>query len=862
MLPSDLTIEVRNANLERVGQILPVDLVKFQAVLRLRNVGSWAITLPNDHHLVDDLRATGAGIVVTGPSGVVLSGPMTNATYTANAEHPDGDWVIQGVDDSVILGERLAYPQPSNSDVTTQDTEFDTQSGAAETVIYHYVDANIGPSASVARQIPELTLGTDLGRGNTVTVSARFDRIGELIGPIAEESGLGFDVVQNGGVLEFSVFVPTDRSAYVRMDIDNNQLTQTEYVYSAPVTTRAIVAGQGEGVNRTLIEATSTESLASETAWGRRVERFIDSRNGATVAALNQAGAEELAVNGTTLTKVSVTPTDDTTMQYGVDWNLGDKVSVVVADQTVSTTITEVGLQMSKEGVVVTATVGEPTGFSFEAKISQKQVNTENRVSALERTVNTSSLGSERQVAYVKNATGSSMAKGTVVYPTGSTGANKLVAKSQANAESTSSKTFGVLDEAIANGGHGYAVTFGMVENIDTSALTEGAAVYLSPTVAGGMTSTKPSAPNHMVLVGFCIRSHAVTGRLFVKIQNGFELDELHDVSITSVAGGEVIVRNAGNTLWINQTLAEAGISATSHNHSLDSLSNVTITANANGEILKWNGTAWVNNTLAEANVSAVGHTHAIADVTSLSSSLSGKEPSITAGTTAQYWRGDKSWQTLDKTAVGLANVDNTTDANKPISTATQTALNAKFDRPVLIGSTSVDLNNYTTDGLWHQASNAWAGGGSGGVNYPVANAGMLRVWEDSAYIYQEYQTYSTTNRRFFRGRYNSVWSTWKEIAVQDGVSVPFRIAAGSYLGGTALAANAQATITMTLPTGKFTVAPIVTALSTSPRYVLAIGTVTTTSVPLTVRNVSDATGTNYDVYFQAIQMTSGAAAG
>jgi hypothetical protein len=50
----------------------------------------------------------------------------------------------------------------------------------------------------------------------------------------------------------------------------------------------------------------------------------------------------------------------------------------------------------------------------------------------------------------------------------------------------------------------------------------------------------------------------------------------------------------------------------------------------------------------------------------------------ITTGTTSQYWRGDKTWQTLDKTSVGLGNVDNTTDAAKPISTSTQTALNLK----------------------------------------------------------------------------------------------------------------------------------------------------------------------------------------
>ncbi len=63
---------------------------------------------------------------------------------------------------------------------------------------------------------------------------------------------------------------------------------------------------------------------------------------------------------------------------------------------------------------------------------------------------------------------------------------------------------------------------------------------------------------------------------------------------------------------------------------------------------------------------------------------LAGKESVITAGTTLQYWRGDKSWQTLDKAAIGLANADNTSDANKPISAATQTVLNNKTDRSTL----------------------------------------------------------------------------------------------------------------------------------------------------------------------------------
>lgn len=65
--------------------------------------------------------------------------------------------------------------------------------------------------------------------------------------------------------------------------------------------------------------------------------------------------------------------------------------------------------------------------------------------------------------------------------------------------------------------------------------------------------------------------------------------------------------------------------------------------------------------------------------IASINTGLSGKEPALTAGTSGQYYRGDKTWQTLDKSAVGLSNVDNTSDASKPVSTATQTALNAKM---------------------------------------------------------------------------------------------------------------------------------------------------------------------------------------
>ena len=107
---------------------------------------------------------------------------------------------------------------------------------------------------------------------------------------------------------------------------------------------------------------------------------------------------------------------------------------------------------------------------------------------------------------------------------------------------------------------------------------------------------------------------------------------------------------------------------------------------------------------------------------TATQTALNAKEGTITAGTTAQYWRGDKSFQTLDKTAVGLANVDNTSDASKPVSTATQTALNAKQD--TLVSATNIKtINGSSVLGAGNLTVSASAAGSTGQVQYNSAGA-------------------------------------------------------------------------------------------------------------------------------------------
>ena len=154
----------------------------------------------------------------------------------------------------------------------------------------------------------------------------------------------------------------------------------------------------------------------------------------------------------------------------------------------------------------------------------------------------------------VNNRTGATLAKGTAVYLSGSQGNRITVAKALGVTDAFSASTFGIVAESIANNQSGYVITEGLITNINTSALVEDSAVYLSPTVAGGLTSTKPQAPQHTVYIGVCVKSNAGSGELFVKIRNGQELDELHDVRITSPVNKASLYYLSSGGVWRDTT--------------------------------------------------------------------------------------------------------------------------------------------------------------------------------------------------------------------------------------------------------------------------------------------------------------------
>ena len=161
-------------------------------------------------------------------------------------------------------------------------------------------------------------------------------------------------------------------------------------------------------------------------------------------------------------------------------------------------------------------------------------------------------------VTEVYNETGATLTKGTVVYINGGHGNLPTITKAIATSDATSAQTYGVVRTDITNNNNGYVTVIGNLDNIDTQAYAAGTQLYLSSTTAGAWTSVKQYAPAHLVYVGIVTRSHPTQGVIEIKIQNGFELDELHNVSAQTPSNNQGLFYNSSNSLWENKSIATA----------------------------------------------------------------------------------------------------------------------------------------------------------------------------------------------------------------------------------------------------------------------------------------------------------------
>lgn len=386
-----------------------------------------------------------------------------------------------------------------------------------------------------------------------------------------------------------------------------------------------------------LVNTGITPTLQQVTDAGNETTQIIkvkDSEKSATLQS-NSINFEDLDAGGNTLLRFENTSelnqevfirglggtmallSDIPAAQVNSDWNATSGVAEILNKPTIPSSATfvpytgatadldlgtynltadHIALNVSPSGAgfVVGSTQWNNTLGSSETLLKGGNVTLKNGVDLVARIVNK-----------VTPNTTLTKAAYQVVKVSGASGQRLAVDLARANTDLNSADTLGVVCETISTNQEGFILTVGQLLDVNTTGSLQGETwadgdvLYLSPTTAGKMTNVKPNgSTGHIVILGYVEYAHSVNGKIYVKIMNGWELDELHNVYISSVANNQALVYESSTDLWKNKT--------------------------------------------------------------------------------------------IDKTFVGLGNVDNTSDANKPVSTAQQTAIDAKVADSITNGVTTI----------------------------------------------------------------------------------------------------------------------------------------------------------------------------
>jgi len=326
----------------------------------------------------------------------------------------------------------------------------------------------------------------------------------------------------------------------------------------ADLTTNQTVAG---------IKTFSSPIVGSVTGTAANVTGIVPIVNGGTGSTTANGAFNALAPSQTSQAGKYLT-TDGTNTSWGTN-PLGTVTSVDVSGGTTGLTtsggpvttsgtitlagtlaVANGGTGATTAGVALTNLGAVGTIASADASIVVTQVG-----SSVDLSVSTTSPASVL-LEQVRNTTGATLTKGTAVYISGATGQIPTVSKALATSDATSAQTLGLITADISNNSNGYVTIIGLIANLNTSAYTDGQQLYLSPITAGTLTATKPYAPQHLVYMAVVAHAHPTQGKLLVKVQNGYELDELHNVAAQSPTTGQTIVWNSATSLWEKNTVS------------------------------------------------------------------------------------------------------------------------------------------------------------------------------------------------------------------------------------------------------------------------------------------------------------------
>lgn len=279
-------------------------------------------------------------------------------------------------------------------------------------------------------------------------------------------------------------------------------------------------------------------------------------------------------------------------------------------------------------------------------------------------------------VTTVFNKTASTIPKMSAVYINGGQGDQPTIQLAIATGDATSAGTYGLTFEPISSMGTGKVIVFGALTGVNTDQFNptapagnvNGTVLYLSPSTSGTLTTTKPSAPNHIVALGTIVRTHQNEGVIEVRVQNGFELDELHNVAISGATNGQFLQYNSGTQLWVPSS-------------------------SGNFSTLQLNGTT----------VSVVGHTHTASQITDFNEAVDDRIGSglFVAGTGVNLNYNDGS----NSFTVSITGLINNPTNNRILTSRDNTTTgidaesNLTFDGTSLVVTGDATVDNLKLDG-------------------------------------------------------------------------------------------------------------------------------------------------------------------
>lgn len=313
-----------------------------KAVLRHNQVSTWVFTFPLTDTLVQRLGAGWSVLVTDGP--IRFSGAIRG--FQTDIDAAGATLTINGKTELHRLADRLVYPDPAQAAGSQGVARYELR-GPAETVIKTLVDRNAGPGALAPRRSPSFTIEPTSGTSAQVSISERFSNLLEVAQTVAGKASLVFDAVrEDDGQVVFRTWPARDLTRRVRIEATGSIKTE------APAGTAVIVAGQGEGEARTLLEKAPAPG-----EWGHRVELFKDRRDTDSADALGQAADEALA-EVTAKNSATFDLLERPGATFGTDFDLGDTITLELSGAEMSEQVTSATVTWTPHGRTVTLGVG------------------------------------------------------------------------------------------------------------------------------------------------------------------------------------------------------------------------------------------------------------------------------------------------------------------------------------------------------------------------------------------------------------------------------------------------------------------------------------------------------------------------